>query len=61
MKGLDGSTPPLSANQSVHFAYILEKEETPRGMRTFFLPAAHRRAPAQAGFARFGEHSLRRK
>jgi hypothetical protein len=27
----------------------------------FFLPAVHRREPAHAGFARFGEHSLRAK
>jgi hypothetical protein len=38
MKGLDGSNPPLSANQSVHFAYILEKAETPRGMWRSFCP-----------------------
>ena len=38
MKGLEGSNPPFSANQSVHFAYILEKEETPREMRRSFYP-----------------------
>jgi hypothetical protein len=38
MKGLDGSNPPLSANQSVHSAYILEKAETPREMRRSFRP-----------------------
>jgi hypothetical protein len=38
MKGLDGSNPPLSASQSVHFAYILEKAETPRGMWRSFCP-----------------------
>jgi hypothetical protein len=38
MKGLDGSNPSLSANQSVHFAYILETEETPREMRRSFYP-----------------------
>jgi hypothetical protein len=36
MKGLDGSNLPLSAIQSVHFAYILEKAETPREMRRSF-------------------------
>ena len=34
--GTGGSNPPLSANQSVHFPYILEKIETPRGMRRSF-------------------------
>ena len=38
MKGLDGSNPPLSANQSVHFAYISEKAETPREMWRSFYP-----------------------
>jgi hypothetical protein len=38
MKGLEGSNPPFSANQSVHFAYILEKAETPRGMWRSFCP-----------------------
>jgi hypothetical protein len=38
MKGLDGSNPPLSANQSVHFAYILEKAETPRELWRSFRP-----------------------
>jgi hypothetical protein len=36
MKGLDGSNLPLSANQSVHCADILEKAETPREMRRSF-------------------------
>ena len=38
MKGLDGSNPLLSANQSVHFPYILDKAETPREMRRSFRP-----------------------
>src|SRR5207244_4181657 len=33
-----GSNPPLSANQSVHFAYILEKAKTPREMWRSFSP-----------------------
>src|SRR5260221_13486860 len=37
-KGLGGSNPLRSANQSVHFAYILEKAETPREMRRSFCP-----------------------
>jgi hypothetical protein len=61
MKGLDGSNPPLSANQSVHFAYILEKAENFARNAPFFQRAAHRREPAHAAFARLGEHSLRAK
>jgi hypothetical protein len=38
MKGLDGSNPPLSGNQSVHFAYILEKAKTPRIMWASLRP-----------------------
>jgi hypothetical protein len=38
IKGLDGSNPPLSANESLDFAYILEKAATPRGMRCSFCP-----------------------
>ena len=60
-EGFRESNPPLSAIQSVHFAYILEKEETPREMRRSFYPAAHRREHTHAEFARFGEHSLRAK
>ena len=38
LKGLGSSNPLLSANQSVHFAYILEKAETPREMWRSFSP-----------------------
>ena len=38
MKGRDGSNARLSVNQSVHFAYILEKAGTPRELRRFFSP-----------------------
>src|SRR5438105_3311256 len=38
LKGLDGSNPPLSTSQSVHFTYILEKAKTPRGMWRSFYP-----------------------
>ena len=38
MKGLDGSNPPLSANQSLDLPYILEKPETSREMRRSFYP-----------------------
>ena len=63
MKGLDGSNPPLSAKQLVFFVYILEKAETPREMRRSFSPqrTGERAAGSRAGFARFGEHSLRAK
>jgi hypothetical protein len=37
-KGPDGSNLPRSANQSVHFAYILEKAETPRELWRSFRP-----------------------
>jgi hypothetical protein len=36
MRGFEGSNPSLSAKQSVHFTYILEKAETPREMRRSF-------------------------
>ena len=35
-KSPDSSNPTRSASQSVHFPYILEKIETPRGMRRSF-------------------------
>jgi hypothetical protein len=38
LKGLGSSNPLRSASQSVHFAYILEKAETPRGMWRSFCP-----------------------
>jgi hypothetical protein len=38
LKGLGSSNPLLSASQSEHFAYILEKAETPREMRRSFRP-----------------------
>jgi hypothetical protein len=37
-KGLGSSHPPLSANQSLHFAYILEKLGNPRGTWGSFCP-----------------------
>jgi len=59
--GSESSNSPLSANQSVHFAYILEKAENFARNAPFFQRAAHRREPAHAAFARLGEHSLRAK
>jgi hypothetical protein len=38
MKGLEDSNLPFSANESVHFAYILGKAETSRGMWRSFSP-----------------------
>jgi hypothetical protein len=58
MKGLDGSNPPLSANQSVHLAYILENGRRSARNEAFFQLAAQQREPAHAGFSQFGEHSL---
>ena len=37
-RGFRGSNPPLSANQSVRFTYILEEAETPRAMWRSFRP-----------------------
>jgi hypothetical protein len=61
MKGRDGSNPTLSANQSVHFVYILEKAENPREMRRSFSSQRTGESRTHAGFARFGDHSLRAK
>jgi hypothetical protein len=44
IKGLDGSNLPFSASQSVHFTYILEKAETPRGTWRSFCRSASERA-----------------
>jgi hypothetical protein len=57
--GTGSSNSLLSANQSPHFAYILERAENSARNAAFFPPETHRREPAHAGFARFGEHSLR--
>ena len=38
LKGLGSSNPPLSANESVHFAYTLGEAETSRGMWRSFSP-----------------------
>jgi hypothetical protein len=46
MKGLDGSNPPFSANQSPHFAYILERAENSAGV------LSARNAPERAGSRR---------
>ena len=56
---LTPNTVALSATESVNFAYILEKAENSARNAAFFPPETHRREPAHAGFARFGEHSLR--
>jgi hypothetical protein len=58
---LTPNTVALSANQSVRFTYILEKGRNSARNVAFFLPAAHRRELAHAGFARFGAHYLRAK
>jgi hypothetical protein len=61
MKGRDGSNPTLSANQSVRFALHFAEGGNSARNAAFFLPAAHRREPPHAEFARSGEPSLRAK
>src|ERR1700730_15981534 len=58
LEGLGSSNPPLSANKSVHLAYILENGRKSARNAAFFQLAAQQREPAHAGFSRFGEHSL---
>jgi hypothetical protein len=60
LEGSESSNPLLSASQSVHFPYIVEKAETSHEMWHSFSPQ-HQRDPAHAGFARVGGHSLRAK
>ena len=50
--GTGSSNSLRSANQSPHFAYILERAENSARNAAFFPPETHRREPAHAGFAR---------
>ena len=69
IKGLEGSNPPFSANQSPHFAYMLERAENSARNAAFFPPETHRSdrygphlrpdgfVQLRVGFVRYRVHS----